>query len=158
MSATLSLLTAPAVAQSFEHFGDFTYYPKIDPMTDENRSYIISDGIEDADASLFFGCQDGRLKIYYDPSDYIGITDDSYTVVYRFDKQNMSAPVEWGVSTTGDAVFLPAGRITGFVRAAKAAKTIILRVFDYNGTAITRSFGLRGLTTALNKLPCARGM
>lgn len=155
---TLALaFAAVATAQATQKFGAFTYYPKIDPLTDQNRSKIITDGNEDYDASLVWICANGRLNVYFEPDDYIG-SDDTFTVVYRFDKQPMSAPREWDASTDGEAAFLPENLVPSFTKAAKNAKSIVLRTYDFNGTSITQSFNLNGLAAALAKLPCAKGI
>ncbi|GAA5535203.1 hypothetical protein Dalu01_03627 [Deinococcus aluminii] len=81
-----------------------------------------------------------------------------YETVYRFDKRSISTPKKWMPSSNGEAVYVPDGSLASFTKAAKNAKTVAMRVYDFDYTPITQTFSLSGLTTALKKLPCAKGI
>ena len=111
----------------------WTINEDIDPFTDEGKIYISIDG-------LTFRCSDNRFDILIHFDEYIG--SDVVKGIYRFDKKQ-AVETKFGISTEGTTVFVK--NTNQFTSEAMQSNKLIIRVFDYNGTAHTKSFVLKGL-------------
>ena len=103
------------------------------------------------DGKLTVRCMDGTLDVIVS-GEYYG--DDARPVVWRFDDGEVHTG-RWGISTDGDAVFAPDVIEREIVDSAKRARTFHIRIEDYNGTRITYSIPLNGITAAVGRgMPC----
>lgn len=132
----------------------FTFVAKTDAITDANRSFIYADGLENEDATLYFQCMEDGLNVYVDPDEYLG--DEPYGL-YRFDKLAATPEFDWDSSTKGTVAYLPLSRLKTFISAARKARVLTVRLYDYDDAPTTMSFDLTGLAASLQKLPCAKG-
>lgn len=135
--------------------GKFRYFENSDPITDEDDSYLTlsEDATEYSSASLFFGCNDGALSSYVDPSGFLGI-GEAVSVTYRFDSQEPSTLMRWNPSTGGDAAFVPEETLSEWVKQIRSGKKLAVRMTGYSDEELTSVFDLTGSTKALDRLPC----
>lgn len=148
---TLLLLTAgSALAQT--QVGSWLYLKRVDPLTDANTSIALTDGLEDEDTSLILKCMNDGLNVYFDPDDYLG--DESGEMYWRFDKNTLFGPFEYDPATEGDVAFIPINLITKFIANAKVGRQVVLRAYDFNGTAHTATFNLNGISEVIKRLSC----
>ncbi len=151
------VLLAGFTFQERQKIGDWTYVPKIDEMTDENTSYIHTNDLNSTvirDGNLVFRTNGDSLAIYLSAGTYLD--NDPVRVICRFDQEEAFPEIKWNPSTDGDAVFCPSYMSRIIVSNAKKYSQVIIRVFDYEGTAYTYKFSLSGFTRAFNLLPCAK--
>lgn len=150
MPLLLALSLSTAVAQT--QIGSWTLIPRVDKLTDQNTSIAYSDGLEDADTSLYLKCMDDGLNIYFDPDDYLDT--DPNSMYWRFDKNPFFGPFEYDPGTEGDVAFLPMNLVPRFLANAKQAKQVVIRALDYHGSSHTYTFNFGGIADVVRKLNC----
>lgn len=145
-----------ASAQEPVQLGDWVFFEKVDPITDENTSFAAapaSDSPSYYEGLFFVRCAPGfdmGVEVFFDADQYLGI-DDFYPVVYRIDggePQNS----RWSISTNGTSVFTPELEIPRIFAALMGASEFVFRVQGYDGpqTYIVPVSGLREVLDALN--------
>jgi hypothetical protein len=153
MMVTMTVGASQAAAQ--EQFGEFTFIPNKDPMSDADRSSIMVDGADNPrKTGLGWGCKDEGLRVMLLWGRYLMGDDDRISVEYRFAAQPVVND-SWNLSTTHRSGFLPKKDTQKFTTQALTAGTVTLRVTDRDGDRMTETFKLDGLAEALRQLPCA---
>ena len=151
----LFLLTmAPAAAQT--RIQAFTYTPRKDEITDEDRSTLITSELRGTvmrNAALAWRCDGSSPRVYVLADEFLNATDP-VPIRWRFDSDPPSPVMWWTVSTVGTVAFAPDDLVDWFSRRARRASRVIIRVEDYRGVEYTLEFSLAGLTAGLRQLAC----
>ncbi len=152
----LLILSIAPLPQQAQRIGDFRYVPRLDPITDEDTSYIIT---EDVNATLMrtgkliWKCSSDGLDLYIDSDEYLG--RQPIEVVCRFDRKTPWPTTNWINSTDGSSAFANRSQLALFTENALPANQVVVRLKDYEGSSYTYTFSLKGLTQALGRLGCA---
>lgn len=134
--------------------GSFEFYRQADPITDDNRSLIAADALED-NGFLAWKCQEGLLQVYISQPGQYYSADGSFTVALRFDKNKAVDLEDWSASTDKKALFMDLGEVKEFTTSALKSSQIVLRTKDSSDETILSTFKLNGLETSLKKLDCS---
>jgi len=153
----LSVATAPAPRM----LGKWFYNERLDPITDENRSFLFAPAIEGplyTEGALFVRCdasRDAGIEVFFAADTYLGI-DDRFVVVYRIDDQEPLTSL-WNSSTDSTAVFAPSFDASSLAQGLMEASRLAIRIQGFDGplTYIVSVDGFRG---ALDTLGCYTGV
>jgi len=155
---TLTVLGAAASAQNTV-VGDWLYLERIDPFTDEDKSFISVSPIQpSASESDYFGiaCMPGFAKAYGVNVAFMGssyIADDATEVTYRVDSKP-AVTQRWGaydVLVSPEPAFAKA-----LIDQMLGGEKLALR-YQASSSRPTYFFSIKGLREALNKLSCYTG-
>jgi hypothetical protein len=147
---------ATAWAQN-QQIGSFQYVESIDPMTDVDTSFILTEdpeGTRMRTGGLAWRCMDDGLNVVLFADEYLGSRDPAQ-VRWRFDSQEVTPLQRWLLSTRGTAAFAPMGEIANFTRNALEAARVVMQVTDFGDRVYTYTYMLDGLEEALGLLTCA---
>ena len=147
------VLAVPATAQ--EQIGAFLFLRQLDAITDVDESAIGTTELEPTavrTARLVWSCDGPQIHLTVGVDDFVG-SDGSVQVQWRFDRGAPSGTRQWEVSRT--FVFAPDGDIVEFTDQALPASEVVIRVTGYQGAQHDLRFSLAGLTSSLQRLPCA---
>lgn len=156
LTVVFALMFGQARAQTF---GAFQFQQSIDPITDADRSVLVTAGTQlrgDRVALLGWRCLAGGLTVSWMFGKYLGGADGLITVQHRFDRARAAPPRQWVLTTNHEGVSLSAKRVPAFTRAAASASALALQVTDHDGEQLTDVFRLDGLSDGLAMLPCYR--
>ena len=128
---------------------DWVYESDVDAFTD-SETHTARTSASDVDGFAVARCADDSFELIFSVGEYIG-SDDRYAVRYRIDKEPPGSS-EWGVSTTGTAVFANAVEGQRLARSMMSGSTMLLEVTDYQGTPHRASYSLSGSSVALQKV------
>jgi hypothetical protein len=172
MVVMVAAMLAPVPGQAEDKPSPFKVNVKKDPVTDADRSSIVTLGQEDDDMALVWRCDDDSEN--HAPFDVMfffdghirstSLRNDSPWVM--MDIRFPPAPAEkgvWGISDARSAVFAPnskGAKMSGaveFTKKALKAGTVVLRVNNNPGgtpSSYTATFDITGLEAALKQLSC----
>lgn len=154
----VAALVGSAVGQTY---GSWWYVPDIDRITDENRSYVYTEGTDryrGRSPLLALRCNlasfhTGIEVFVYSPQ---ALSDpEVVSVTYRVDRREPHTWF-WGMGTSGDAAFMNVFDVWGFLVESVQGSEVAIRIHDRSGD-ITYVFPLRGLSAALAALGCYTG-
>ena len=137
-----------------ETIGRFSYHQYIDPITDQDRSYIITTELQPTrtrTGSLLWRCDGPRLELMLSADEYLN--DEAIPIIWRFDRKQ-AVESRWSAGTNGTAAFAGRQDMLQFTAAARPAGRVIIRASDYRGNAYTYEFSLLGLSVAIHRLRC----
>lgn len=146
------------VASGLTRVGAFYVANRMDPMSDVDRSYAAVPAQEEGELQnglLAWRCMSDGLNVAYAPGTYLN-SDDPIPLRWRLDKNDPADWVSGTPSTDGTTVFLPMMWVVTFTRGAKKASKVVVQAKDYEGTPVTETFSMAGLTQALKSLSCAK--
>jgi hypothetical protein len=156
LTLVFAFMLGRAQAQTF---GAFQFQQSIDPITDADRSVLVTAGTQlrsNRVALLGWRCVAGGLTVSWMFGKYLSGADGLITVQHRFDKTRAAPPRQWVLTTNHEGVSVPAKRVAAFTRAAASANALAIQVTDSDGEQLTDSFSLDGLDEGLHMLPCYR--
>jgi PEGA domain len=145
----------------------WTHVETQDAISDADASFIVSQAISTPsilteESSLYIRCD--KKDIYSAHGIAIVISVDDYLnseptpVDYRFDEEPSTQGEYWGVSTDGDAVFVKASKIPGFVNSLRNSTQLTIRAYDFRGSSEgLYIFDVRNTAEALELLGCYTG-
>jgi hypothetical protein len=139
-------------------YGAFSFYRLADEMTDDDRSFISSDGDESGarDLALLWQCMEDGLHLAINTGFMGGNRDDEVIVRYRFDSDPASADALWNQSSDSRGAFAPDELVAELTARARTAQRVVIRVTDpLDGEVKTKTFPLNGFSRAVDRLPCA---
>ena len=140
-----------------ETVGAWRVFRELDPITDENTSWMYVDawdspvGIEYS--PLYVQCGDGFFKVYVNLDlDQARLTpNEYYNATYRMDKGELHE-VRGFSSTDGRGLFLVAYPFVGapvpLVEEAVGTKNFAIRIWDDEGEALTYQMDISGFSEA----------
>ncbi len=134
--------------------GSFLYQQRLDPITDEDSSYILTTGMADREDNsiLIFRCDIDGFSVLISTIYELGVAPE---VVYRFDKAKASIAEKWIGDLTKKGAFISDNAVPVFTKAALNSTTVVVRVSAENGITHTFQYDLTALKAALNYLTCA---
>ena len=154
----LTILLTTLIGQSHaQTFGAFQFQKEVDPITDTDRSVIVTAGTRlhsSRMALLGWRCLADGLSMSWMYGKRLLGSGGAITVQYRFDRGKAAPQRSWLLTTNHEGVSLPMKRVAAFTKQAVGSKTLALQVTDRNGEQLTDVFKLDGLTDALQMLPC----
>lgn len=159
----LALVVPGSYAASLQSFGDWFFEEIIDPITDENQSFIrargraLDGGASVIDIELVIRCTDvGGSSLSYGVEVFLfsfnHFFDQNAPVVYRVDKHQ---PVErtWDRATNGRGLFNFSTYNRDLINAMLHGEELVIRISD--GTSeLTYGFSLEGFGAALEAKSC----
>jgi hypothetical protein len=152
-----SALLSQAVGASGQQAGVFRISRSADPITDKAIVTAMASPTtvtprEIGDPSFVLRCDDGRFDAYVNSG---GFLDSSGRIrgIWRVDSGE-AVEGDWGRSTDGTSAFVPDGHLIRFVAEIRAGSRLVVRLFDYQGSAHTYTYSLNGSSGALNALGC----
>ena len=152
----IACLSGVSFAQTY---GNFTYIPKVDAITDKDKSLIAADAIGGSDKGfIVIRCDieaEGGYDIYVNFKQYLD--NEEVSVIHRFGSNKASVPNLWDNSTDGVAVFAPWPLKRTFLQGLKVSPLLTMRAESYAGTPYTLQINLKGFTQAATKLKCLKG-
>lgn len=157
------LLLAILTAASAQTYGAWGLYRNMDPITDENRSFVFADATEYPGysrlAAVVIRCSSAAwhstgVEVFFDADTYLGSKDD-YPFVYRVDRRE---PVNGrgNASTSNEGVFFQQSAVPGFLRDLVTGSSLVFRVSAFDGP-LTYTVPVNGLNDALYALGCYKG-
>lgn len=132
--------------------GNFSYFREIDKITDEDTSFIVAEANE-GNGELTWRCLDNSLYIYVVPEEST-FSEESYSVAFRFDKEDSGTLDGWLPSSDKEALFVASEYIDWFTIESSTRNQIIIRTMGDNGKPVTSTYKLNGLKDSLKKLSC----
>lgn len=143
---------------ALETVGSFTYIEHVDPMTDEDSSFIstlaLDDGRRFRTPNLAWRCYEGAVQIVFSAEEFLGI-EPPVPVRYRFDKNEPSAIQRWGILVDNTSAWIGLHNVPPFTAQALAASQVVMQATAYDQMVHTSTFNLEGLAEALSRLSCA---
>lgn len=154
-----------AALQSELDSSSWRLYRSRDPITDADRSYIITYATQyptilERDANLIVRCDRGDptssdgIALYIDAEEYLGSRD--LPIDWRFDDNPPVQKQTWRPSTDGVALFNVSYKTTFLTQMLEAGK-LSARLYDYRGVGHYYEFDVAGARAALTLLGCYRG-
>jgi hypothetical protein len=135
--------------------GNFTVNKDTNSINDKDASYISTSSIDGIkDNSIQWLCIDKQLKFIIRTP--YSLHSSNVPVVHRFDSSSPSLVEQWVSTTTSDAAFLPAFKVSGFTRKAMKANKVVFQITDGDGTKHLVKYNITGLSNALKQLACAK--
>lgn len=157
LAVTLAtLVLTPGVASTQERIKRFVFISQRDEMSDHDTSVLFTKALEVTiftKPQLTWRCNGRKVALSVFADEFLD--NESISVQYRFDSDPAARTQRWYPSTDGTAAYAPSGTIPYFTTTAMAASSVLIRVWDYQGTRHDMRFSLMGLTAGLAKLPCA---
>ncbi|MDQ3460083.1 MAG: LysM peptidoglycan-binding domain-containing protein [Deinococcota bacterium] len=151
------VLTLVGLAVAQEEIGDFIYFQRADPMTDEDRSFVVTFSVDGANRfsrpSLRWACHLNGMRIIFDTEEFLN-TKPPIPVRYRFDREEASPTHSWGLIVNNTATWIDLHNVPPFTARALAASRLTIQATSYSDRIYTSVFGLNGLSEALERLPC----
>jgi hypothetical protein len=141
-------------------YGAFSFYREADEMTDEDRSFIFTEGDASGsrDLALLWQCMEDGVHLALRTGYMGGNRDDQVIVRYRFDTDPASEDALWNQSSDSRGAFAPDDLVAELTARARTAQRVVIRITDpLDGEVKTRTFPLNGFTRAIDRLPCAAG-
>ena len=141
--------------------GSVSLYEDIDPITDEDNSFIAINEVDKfrsnpSQAVLAYRCDKGEPKALIANLPYLsGESIASTQAIFRFDKQ-LPSEFYWTPSVTNDAAFVYSlgSFLRRWIRVSHKSKRVVLRFTTPDGREFTHVFDLNGINEALPRLSC----
>lgn len=150
-------LPSAASAQESVRYGSARFFPALDELTDEDRSYVLVPGEhnEDTDLTLGWKCEEDGMVLMVITGYMGGDSNNRVVVRYRFDSEEPSPEERWRLYAGDRRAHAPAGRMAELTRRAREAERVVIRVTDpLDGEVKTNTFPLNGVSRALDRLTC----
>ena len=150
------IFTFLCLTNAQEGVGNWSYVENIDPMSDDDRSYIFTPELEPTAAReglLVVPCIQGQIGLVIVADDYIN--SDEIEIKYRFGDDPAGDFQFWLAVPDGTQVLTPPEFVKPIINTATRYEKVVFQVLDYQGGSHYYSFDLTGLADALTRLSCS---
>lgn len=143
-----------------EQIGAFTYGKNVDDAIGDSIDWLETYDKKAPEANigiipiLSLRCNQGELESFIATG--WDLPEDVVTVRYRFDNRSASGDQYWLPSSSGVGAFVHPYDVDGFIKQAKSASKVLIRVTDVYSEDHDYTFSIMGIDTALERLPCAQ--
>jgi len=157
----LGFLLVVAIA-SKQQIGSFIVETTKDELTDEVKIIATTPAISFPDladdAALILRCNGDDFDIFIYADEYLN-SDDEIPAKYKIDGVLVKFPTEFVPATTGTAAFALAPEAFLIDLVNGDGSDMVIRLWDYRGTAYTYKFKLDGLMRVLKLMQpvCIKG-
>ena len=138
-------------------YQDWGYAKRVDDRTGEDRSSVLAiDVTSETLGILAFQCSKDGLHLQYYVGKYLVYVGREVRVQYRIDKLEASPVEVWNLERDHKRTYMPMHRVPGFREQAVGGNKVVFEVVDsLTREKLQHTFSLRGLSRALEELPCA---
>lgn len=136
------------------HADTWEYFPKLDPITDANRSAVIKLDTTRT-MSLAVRCMSDGLNIQLATNKYLG--DTELFGLWRIDNQD-AVPTVFDISVDKESVFFEMNITHLVVDLMISGTSMAVRVYGDSGAETTAVFSLMGFHHQYKKLKCNVGI
>ena len=142
--AALAVLALAPAAHSQTKVGDFSFVDR----SDVGQVVVYTNAINRS-GYLAWACVKGTLRLYLSPGRSLG-EDYEVPVQFRLDNEDSAGSYEWDVTDDGRGAYAPQDALAPLTASARVSEQVVLEM----GGKHTYKFRLKGLSAALEMLPC----